>query len=67
MSTTTIEIVTEQQWLAERAKDVTSTEVAALYGLTAAYSDLLDAELGAARRGLVLTDADRAVAGDPRS
>lgn len=34
MSTITIEVVSEQQWLAERAKDVTSTEVAALYGLS---------------------------------
>jgi len=33
-ATTTIEIVSEAQWLAERAKDVTSTEVAALYGLS---------------------------------
>lgn len=29
-----IEIESEEQWLAERAKDVTSTEVSALYGLS---------------------------------
>lgn len=32
--TTTIEITSEQQWLAERARDVTSTEVSALYNLS---------------------------------
>lgn len=34
VSAITIPIVTEQQWLAERTRDVTSTEVAALYGLS---------------------------------
>jgi predicted phage-related endonuclease len=34
MTATVIPIVDEQQWLAERARDVTSTEVPALYGLS---------------------------------
>lgn len=34
MTVETIPIQNEQQWLAERAKDVTSTEVSALYGLS---------------------------------
>lgn len=34
MSATVIPVTSEAQWLAERAKDVTSTEVAALYGLS---------------------------------
>lgn len=34
MTATIIPVTSEAQWLAERAKDVTSTEVAALYGLS---------------------------------
>lgn len=34
MATETIEIESQEQWLGERAKDVTSTEVSALYGLS---------------------------------
>lgn len=34
MTATVIPVTSEAQWLAERAKDVTSTEVAALYGLS---------------------------------
>jgi putative phage-type endonuclease len=34
MTATTIPITSREQWLAERAQDVTSTEVAALYGLS---------------------------------
>ena len=33
MSIETIQIQDRDQWLAERVKDVTSTEVSALYGL----------------------------------
>lgn len=34
MTTTIIPVTSEAQWLAERAKDITSTEVPALYGLS---------------------------------
>jgi len=34
MTVTRIPFTTEEAWLAERAKDITSTEIAALYGLS---------------------------------
>ena len=34
MSTTRIQFSTREQWLADRAQDITSTEIAALYGLS---------------------------------
>jgi putative phage-type endonuclease len=39
MTVETIQIQSREQWLAERAKDVTSTEVAALYGLSPYLSE----------------------------
>ena len=39
MTIQTIEIQNQHQWLTERAKDVTSTEVSALFGLSAYLSE----------------------------